>query len=109
MVIEPSRITIPGGKAGYLMTSEGKAGIFGTVRPEGLQFTDPRDLLAALRQHLLDNLDTVRSSGPMEGGGVKVNVRGPVVGPTGKSSGIKTVWGIDPDRTIRLITGMKAK
>jgi hypothetical protein len=42
---------------------------------------------------------------PMTGGGMKFSVTGPMVGPSREAWNITSVWGIDPDGLIRLITG----
>lgn len=40
----------------------------------------------------------------MTGGGMKFTVRGLMTGPSGQTWNITTVWGVDPNGTIRLIT-----
>jgi hypothetical protein len=58
----------------------------------------------ALRGHLVDNFADASGPTPMTGGGVKFEVRGLMTGPSGQSWIIKTVWGVDLNGTIRLIT-----
>jgi hypothetical protein len=65
---------------------------------------DQSGLDTALRSHLTTNFGTASTSAPMVGGGSKFSVRGPMTGPSGQTWDITTVWGVDPDGTVRLIT-----
>ncbi len=49
------------------------------------------------------------AGGAMVGGGTKFTVTGPITGPSGQTWKITTVWGVDPDGTVRLITATPAK
>ena len=98
-ILDTTRITIPDGKFGYLLSNPSKSGVFA----DSMGFTrgtmDP-----ALRAHLVDNFGTATRSVPMVGGGTKFSVTGPLVGPSGQKWTITTAWGIEPNGTIRLIT-----
>ena len=98
-VLDATRITIPEGKFGYLLSNSSKKGVFA----DSLGFTrgtlDP-----ALRGHLIDNFGTATRSVPMVGGGTKFSVTGSLIGPSGQKWTITTAWGVDPDGTVRLIT-----
>lgn len=97
--LDTARITIPGGKYGYLLENPAKSGVFA----DSMGF-DHASLDTALRSHLVDNFGTATPSVPMVGGGTKFSVTGPMVGPSGAKWTITTAWGVDPDGTIRLIT-----
>src|SRR5262249_11677009 len=72
-ILDPSRITIPQGKFGYLLNNPDKPGVF----RDSLGF-DQKSLDTALRQHLIDNFEGVSRPEPIIGGGVKVRVTGPL-------------------------------
>lgn len=96
-----SRITIPQAKFDYLLNNPSKASIF----RDSMGF-DEQSLSESLRQHFIDNIERASGPEPMVGGGVKMNVVGPMTGPSGESWAIRSVWGIDPDGLIRLITAL---
>ena len=98
-VLDTARVTIPEGKFGYLLKNPSKAGIF----RDSMGFDQP-GLDTALRSHLETNFGSASRSVEMTGGGTKFDVQGPLTGPSGNVWDIKTVWGVDPDGTIRLIT-----
>jgi len=76
-----------------------KAGVFS----DSMGF-DQQSLGAALRSHLTENFGNATESAPMTGGGTKFSVTGPMTGPSGATWDITSVWGIDPNGLIRLIT-----
>ncbi|NJL29142.1 MAG: RHS repeat-associated core domain-containing protein, partial [Thermoanaerobaculia bacterium] len=98
-VLDTERITIPEGKFGYLLTNPSKSGVFADSMGFSREALDP-----ALRSHLIDNFGNPTPFVPMVGGGSKFSVTGPMVGPSGQKWTITSVWGIDPDGTLRLIT-----
>jgi RHS repeat-associated protein len=103
-MLDTTRITVPGGKAGYLVKDPRKAGIFG----QRLGF-DEAAMEAALRSHLTSNFGSVSDSVPMLNGvgeqiGTKFVVRGPMTGPSGRTFDITASWGVDYDGTVRFIT-----
>ena len=98
-ILDVSRITIPEGKVGYLLGNKSKSGIF-----SGTLGLDSESLVVTVRKHLIDNFETVSAEGSMIGGGSKFRVQGPMSGPTGAIWNLKSVWGVDLDGTIRLIT-----
>jgi hypothetical protein len=100
-VLDTSRITIPQGKFGYLLDNPEKAGVF----RDSMGF-DQQSLGDALKQHLIDNFEGVSEQGPMEGGGVKFGVVGPMTGPSGQSWVIRSIWGVEPNGMIRFITAL---
>lgn len=97
--LDTTRIAIPEGKFGYLLSNPSKSGVFS----DSMGFTQGT-LGPALRGHLVDNFGTATRSVPMVGGGTKFSVTGPLTGPSGQKWNITTAWGVDPDGTIRLIT-----
>jgi hypothetical protein len=97
--LDTSRITIPEGKFGYLLKNPSKAGVFS----DSMGF-DQSSLDTALRDQLTSNFGDASDSVSMTGGGSKFTVRGPITGPSGATWNITTVWGVDPDGTVRLIT-----
>lgn len=103
-VLDVSRVTIPEGKYGYLLDNPSKSGVF----TQSMGF-DRQTLEPALREHLLDNFGDASAPTPMVGGGTKFTVTGPITGPSGETWNITTVWGVDPDGTVRLITATPAK
>jgi RHS repeat-associated protein len=98
--LDTSQVTIPEGKFGYLLKNPSKAGVFA----DSMGY-DPQSLDPALRAHLRDNFGQATPSVPMTGGGTKFSVTGPMTGPSGATWNITTVWGIEPNGLIRLITG----
>lgn len=103
-VLDTSRVTVPAGKAGYLVKDPRKAGIFA----ERLGF-DEEGIESALRSHLTSNFGSSSSSVPMYNGvgeqiGTKFVVRGPMTGPSGRTFDITSSWGVDYDGTVRFIT-----
>jgi hypothetical protein len=103
-VLDVSQITIPEGKYGYLLDNPSKSGVF----TQSMGF-DRQTLEPALRKHLIDNFGDASAPTPMVGGGTKFTVTGPITGPSGQTWRITTVWGVDPDGTVRLITATPAK
>lgn len=97
--LDTARMTIPDGKFGYLLENPSKAGVF----RDSMGF-DQASLDPALRSHLVDNFGGATPSVPIPGGGTKFTVTGPMTGPSGAKWTITSVWGVDPDGTIRLIT-----
>jgi RHS repeat-associated protein len=97
--LDTARVTIPGGKYNYLLENPSKSGVFA----DSMGF-NRASLDSALRSHLVDNFGMATPSVPMVGGGTKFSVTGPMVGPSGAKWTITTVWGVDVDGTIRLIT-----
>ncbi len=97
--LDTARVTIPEGKFGYLLENPSKAGVFA----DSMGF-DQASLDSALRQHLVDNFGNATASEAMVGGGTKFSVTGALSGPSGAKWTITSVWGIDPDGLIRLIT-----
>jgi len=97
--LDTARVTIPGGKFGYLLRNPSKSGVFA----DSLGFNQ-RSLDSALRSHLVENFGSATPSQAMVGGGTKFSVTGPIVGLTGEKWTITSVWGVDPDGVIRLIT-----
>lgn len=57
-----------------------------------------------MRTHLAENFEEATSLVPMVGGGSKFTVTGPLVGPSAQKWTITSVWGVDADGTVRLIT-----
>jgi RHS repeat-associated protein len=98
-ILDVSRVTVREGKLGYLLNDSSKAGVF----RDSMGF-DKGSLDSALRQHLIDNFERISPGEPMVGGGSKFKVSGPMTGPSGESWNITSVWGVDPDGLIRLIT-----
>jgi RHS repeat-associated protein len=103
-MLDTSKITIPRGKLSYLLENTSKAGVF----RDSMGF-DKQSLDAALRNHLLDNFDSASPAVPMYDGagvqiGVKFRVTSPLTGPSGATWKITSAWGVDWNRTIRLIT-----
>jgi hypothetical protein len=97
--LDTSRVAIPSGKFDYLLKNPSKAGVFS----DSMGF-DQSSLDAALRDHLTSNFGGATKEVPMTGGGTKFSVRGPMTGPSGQTWDITTVWGVDPNGTVRLIT-----
>jgi hypothetical protein len=67
----------------------------------------------AVREHLLENYESATPEGPMMDGsgnmiGSKFSVTGDMTGPSGATWSIRTVWGVDLDGTVRLITAFPA-
>ena len=105
-VLDTSQITIPEGKFGYLLQGASKSGVFS----ESMGF-DQATLDSALRNQLVQNFGDAASEGAMYNGegaqiGVKLSVTSPLTGPSGAVWDIKSVWGIDFNGTIRLISAM---
>jgi hypothetical protein len=97
--LDTAAVTIPKGKFGYLLENPSKAGVF----RDSMGF-DQAGLDQALRSHLSDNFGSASGVEPMVGGGFKFSVRGGMTGPSGASWDITSVWGIDLNGTVRLIT-----
>jgi RHS repeat-associated protein len=97
--LDTARVTIPGGKYGYLLENPSKSGVFA----DSMGFNQA-SLDSALRSHLVNNFGTATPSVPMVGGGTKFSVTGPMVGPSGAKWTITSAWGVDADGAIRLIT-----
>ncbi len=72
---------------------------------------DAQSLAAALRHHLIDNLETLASEGPLGGpvSGVKVSVTGPMTGANGQVWNMKSVWGIPNSGGVNFITAFRVK
>lgn len=98
-VLDTAAVTIPKGKFGYLLENPSKSGVF----RDSMGF-DQAGLDQALRSHLIDNFGGASGLSPMVGGGSKFSVRGGMTGPSGASWNITSVWGIDTNGTVRLIT-----
>jgi hypothetical protein len=98
-VLDTARVTIPDGKLGYLLENPSKSGIFS----ESMGF-NPVNLETALRNQLISKFGSASPEIPMQGGGTKFVVNGPITGPSGQTWQIRTVWGVDADGTVRLIT-----
>ncbi|MCA1832813.1 MAG: DUF6531 domain-containing protein, partial [Actinobacteria bacterium] len=103
-ILDTSRVTIPEGKFGYLLESPSKADVFA----DSMGF-DKASLDSALRSHLVENFGSASPSVQMLNGeglqiGTKFSVIGQLTGQSGATWEITSVWGIDWDGTIRLIT-----
>jgi hypothetical protein len=98
-VLDTSRVTIPEGKFGYLLKNPSKSGVFS----DSMGF-DRSSLDSSLRRHLVENFGDATPSEPMVGGGTKFSVTGSLTGPSGANWNITSVWGVDPNGLIRLIT-----
>lgn len=99
-----ARVTVPDGKAGYLLKDARKSGIFA----DRLGF-DEAGMDTALRSHLTANFGSASEAVPMLNGtgqpiGMKFNVSGSMAGPSGRTFDITSSWGVDYDGTIRFIT-----
>jgi hypothetical protein len=95
-----ARVAIPEGKFSWLLKNPHHSGTF----RETLGFSN-ETLGPELESHLIENFGSASASEAMFGGGTKFSVTGPLTGPSGTTYlNITTVWGVDPDRMIRLIT-----
>jgi len=99
-ILDTEAVRVPAGKFDYLLGNPSKSGVFA----DSMGFSDEATLEAALRRHLVENYGDASSSVPMVGGGTKFTVTGPMTGPSGATWNITTVWGVDADGTVRLIT-----
>jgi hypothetical protein len=97
--LDTTRITMPEGKFGYLLDNPSNAEVF----RDSMGF-DKQSLDSAPRRQLVDDFGNATPSSPMVGGGSKFSVTRPITGPSGQTWNITSVWGVDPDGTIRLIT-----
>ncbi len=103
-VLDTTRVTVPGGKPGYLVKDPRKSGIFA----DRLGF-DEASMEPALRSHLTSNFGSASGSVPMLNGvgeqiGTKFLVRGPMTGPSGRTFDITASWGVDYNGTVRFLT-----
>jgi hypothetical protein len=99
-VLDVVRATIPEVKFSWLLKNPHHSGTF----RETLGFRN-ETLGPALERHLIENFGSASACGAMFGGGTRFSVTGPLTGPSGTTYlNITTLWGVDPDGMIRLIT-----
>lgn len=108
-ILDTAAMAIPGprnspyGKLDYLLgnvpdnsASKGKGGFFRGV----LGFSSHGELGSSLKSHLVNNFENASTQG------TRIRVIAPLTGANGRTASVTSVWQINPNGTMELITAL---